>query len=119
MYPTQRIAKHARLEQALHGIVHARKHGVAHKREDDGVGVQRTNTTERGVLQIKIENGIKELNGSREPHQHAHQSKNDGGDKERFYDFVVVTEFFEFHRHRFFARILFRVKSRIAPKRET
>src|SRR5204863_7912384 len=97
MYPAQRITEHARLEQTLHRIVYTSKHGISNEREYDRIGVQWANTTERRVLCIEVEDGIKQLDGRCESHQHTHESEYDGDDDECFYDLIVVTEFFEFH----------------------
>jgi len=97
MNPAQCVAKHSGFQQSLHGVVHSGKHGITNEGKDDGIGMQRSDAPECGVLQIEVENGIHQLKSSGETNQHTHQSKDDGGDDEGFYNFIVVTKFFDFH----------------------
>jgi hypothetical protein len=45
----QQVRRHARLQQALRGVVDAREHHVADEREDHRVGVQRAQAAEAGT----------------------------------------------------------------------
>src|SRR5690606_4546198 len=100
MNPAQHVAEHAGSKQTLQGVINTGKHGIAHKSKDDGIGMQGPDSPEGGVLQFKIEYRVKQLNSCCKPHQHTYQAKNHGSDDESLNDFVVVTEFFEFHRLR-------------------
>jgi hypothetical protein len=89
----QQIARHAGLQQALRRVVDAGEDHIADEGEDDGVGVQRAQTTERQFGQhIELREG--ELGGDDDAHQHADDAPQHREAEELPDDVVVVMDLF-------------------------
>ena len=85
----QKIARQPGLHEPLRRIVHAREHHVAHKGEDHGVGVQRTNPTKRQPRHIEVQLPVAKLGGDHHTDQHAHGPPEHGGQEKLADDLVV------------------------------
>ncbi len=92
----QSVGVHARLAQALRGVVDAGEDRVAGEGEDDGVGVERAQAPERQE-RGEIGVGPRHLDGDDHAHQHAHDPPQDGREQEFPDDGVIVTERLEPH----------------------
>ena len=90
--PAQKIAEHARLAQALQGIINPHEHAVAHKGEDHGVGVQRTQSPEGRELKVQVQVWPKKLGSDEQAGAESDQAPDHGGDRESPDNPVVVFE---------------------------
>jgi hypothetical protein len=88
--PAQGVAPHARLEQALHGVVDRGEDDVAAEREDDGVGVQRPKAPEGRPLEAEVGRPVGDLERDDHADEHAHDAEHDGGAEEESGDLFVV-----------------------------
>src|SRR4051812_28347208 len=50
----QRITEHSRFQKTLKRVIHSHENSIPNKRENDSVGVNGTNSSERSVRQFKI-----------------------------------------------------------------
>ncbi len=90
----QKIAEHPRLAQPLERIINAGEHPVADEREYHRVGVQRPDPAERDELQVQVRVRKKQLHGGEQAHGHADDAPDDGRNRKRADDPVVIFERF-------------------------
>jgi hypothetical protein len=96
MEPAQAVVEHAGLQQALEAVVHTREDAIAHKGENDGVGVQGAQTTEGEPLG-SVHPRQDHLQGSYQPNEHPYNAEDDRRRQEGIDDLVVVLKAFH-HR---------------------
>ncbi len=88
-----------RLEQSLRGVVDAGKDRVAREREDDRIGVERTQAAEREKGELEVEEGGGKLQGNDHAHQHADDAPDQGHQREFSDDGIVVGKLFDLDGH--------------------
>jgi len=93
--PAQRVAVHARLAQPLQRIINAAEHAVAHKRENDRVGMERPNAPKGGKRRIQVQIRPEQLAGRQQARAGANQPPERGGDGKGPDNVIVVAERFD------------------------
>jgi len=88
--PAQPVAGHARLQQALRGVVDAREHHVADEGEDGRVGVQGPQPPVAEPVGGEVDLPERELGGDHHPQEDRDQPPDDRGQGEGPADRVVV-----------------------------